>query len=92
MSDPYAATPEIVDDENDRPSTALEREGDAILERGAARPVNSLREAVREDVHDGREWITTRAARTREAVQDEPVRATLYALGLGVIVGLILSR
>lgn len=91
MTDPYAATPEIVDEEDDRPSAALAREGDAILERGT-RSVNSLREAVREDVHDGREWISNRTHQAREAVQDEPVRATLYALGLGVIIGLILAR
>lgn len=91
MSDPYAASPEIVDDGDDRPSAALEREGDAILERGT-RSVDSLRDAVREDVHNGHEWINNRTARAREVVQDEPVRATLYALGLGVIVGLILAR
>lgn len=91
MSDPNAASPEIVDDEDDRPSMALEREGDAIL-AVEDRHVASLRQAVREDLHDGREWFATRGGRARAAVQDEPVRATLYALGLGVIVGLILSR
>ena len=89
MSDPYAASPEIVDDE--RPSTALEREGDAIL-NGEGEHIASLRQAVRDDLHEGREWFVSRGTRARAAVQDEPVRATLYALGLGVIVGLILAR
>lgn len=104
MSDPYAASPEIADDEDDRPSAALEREGDAILAGAGAgaetedqdeteiRPVNSLRQAVREDLADGQLWLSRRGARAREAVQDEPVRATLYALGIGVVIGLILAR
>lgn len=91
MSDPYAASPEIADDEDDRPSAALEREGDAIL-NGEDHHVASLRRAVRDDLDEGRQWFVARSAQARAAVQDEPVRATLYALGLGVILGLILSR
>jgi hypothetical protein len=28
----------------------------------------------------------------RDAIRDEPMRATLYALGIGVIIGLLAAR
>ena len=39
-----------------------------------------------------RAWRRTRAERLRRAVEDEPVRATLYALGLGVVIGMLIAR
>ncbi|MGA0546292.1 hypothetical protein ACO2Q1_13540 [Brevundimonas sp. VNH65] len=55
-------------------------------------PVRSVRAAMREDVAEGRLWIVRRADHAREAVQDAPMRASLYALGVGVLIGLLLRR
>ena len=39
-----------------------------------------------------RAWADRRVKRTRDAIRDEPMRATLYALGIGVIIGLLAAR
>ncbi|MDZ4364583.1 hypothetical protein [Brevundimonas sp.] len=51
-----------------------------------------LRDAVREDAHQARLWAEHRAARTRDAIREKPLHTTLYALGAGVLLGLILAR
>ena len=95
MTDPYSG-PATVDIETD-PDTAsawLDREADAILlaadpSAGGARP---LRRAVREDARLTRDWGRAHTARLHRAVRTEPVRASLYALGLGVVMGLLIAR
>lgn len=82
-------------DDTPSPSADLERQADAILAEGettARQATSSVRQAVREDAALGREWIEKRVARTRAAVREEPVRATLYAVGAGVLLGLLLNR
>lgn len=92
MPDPYAPTPspeDIVNGTSYR-SMSLEDEADAILVRGETpRP---LHVAVREDATEAREWAQRRADRARRAIRDEPIRASLYALGLGVLIGLLAAR
>ena len=85
-----ARTVEDIEDD-DGPGVALDREADAILlaDRAGPRP---LRRAVREDAALARDWGRARAARLRGAVQDEPLKATLYALGAGVLIGLLAAR
>ena len=39
-----------------------------------------------------REKISGRVHRVQEDIQDNPMKATLYALGIGVIIGMILRR
>ena len=51
-----------------------------------------IHEAVREDAAEARAWADRRVKRTRDAIRDEPMRATLYALGIGVIIGLLAAR
>lgn len=98
MSETYASTPvadDIVDDGFDRPSAKLERAADRILLEDAARErrrVASVRRALREDLARGRAWGQARADQARLAVETEPLRATLYALGAGVVLGLLLRR
>lgn len=71
-------------------SLRLEREADAILAKGVQpRPIH---EAVREDAAEARVWAERRVKRARDAIRDEPTRATLYALGIGVIIGLLAAR
>jgi len=55
---------------------------------GAAR----IREAAREDADAARLWALERGHRVESAIREEPLRATLYALGLGVLIGLLLNR
>jgi hypothetical protein len=93
MSETYTGPtpPDDIEADPDTASTVLDREADAILVEGRtfARP---LRRAVREDAAQARAWARARATRLRGAVQAEPVRATLYALGLGVLIGLLVAR
>ena len=96
MTDRYTGpiSPDDIDGEADVASLELEREADAILVEGEAhafgpRPVH---EAMRDDAMMARAWSRTRAERLRRAVEDEPVRATLYALGLGVVIGMLIAR
>lgn len=98
MSETYASTPvadDIVDDGFDRPSATLERAADRILLEDAARErrrVTSVRAALKDDLEQGRAWSRTRAEQARLAVEAEPLKATLYALGAGVLIGLLLRR
>lgn len=96
MTETYAnpTPPEDIDDVSDLESTRLEREADALLLEDEARTFGPrpIHEAVREDVAAARDWGRTRAERMRRAVEDEPMKATLYALGLGVVIGMLVAR
>jgi hypothetical protein len=96
MSETYTGTtrPEDIEDAVDLESTRLERDADAILLEGEARTFEPrpIHEAVREDAEAARAWGRTRAERLRRAVEDEPMKATLYALGLGVVIGMLVAR
>lgn len=86
---------DIVLDDDDL-TQRLDREADAILASGERRTFGgetaSIRQAVREDVGLMREKISGRVHRVQEDIQDSPMKATLYALGIGVIIGMILRR
>jgi hypothetical protein len=85
-------SPEDIVDDADTGSARLEQEADAILAEGRAFGPRPIHEAVREDAVAAREWSRVRAERLRRAVEDEPVKATLYALGLGVVIGMLIAR
>ena len=96
MTDTYtgSTSPEDIDDQADLESARLERQADAILVDAEARPFGArpIHEAVREDALAARDWSRSRAERLRRAVEDEPLKATLYALGLGVVLGMLIAR
>lgn len=96
MTDPYAAPirTDDIEDAADTDTARLDREADAILLEAEQRSFGArpLRQAVREDAAQVRDWGRERAVRLRGAVEDEPVKATLYALGLGVVIGLLVAR
>ena len=80
--------------EDDDITQRLEREADALLaeeDRAFAR-VSSVRQAAREDAAQVREMMNQRVAQARGSIREEPMRATLYALGLGVLIGMLLRR
>lgn len=86
--------PEDIEDEVELESARLQREADAILMQDEARTFGPkpIHTAVREDAAAVRDWGQVRAERLRRTVEDEPVKATLYALGLGVVIGMLISR
>ena len=96
MTETYTGEPEPddIDEGSDVPSARLDREADEILQRDEMRSlgVRPIRQALREDAGLVRDWGRTRATRLRGAVEEEPIRASLYALGIGVIIGLLMSR
>lgn len=96
MTETYSApTPDQIEDEDLTPSVELSRQADEILAEGEARSfdhVTSVRQAMREDASAARDWGRHRLAATRQAITDEPVKASLYALGIGVVIGLLAAR
>jgi len=89
------ARPDDIVLEDDGLTQRLDREADAILARDETRSfdhVTSVRQAVREDVALARTKVRGRLDQGREAIQDHPMKATFYALGLGLILGMILRR
>ncbi|WP_298743078.1 hypothetical protein [uncultured Brevundimonas sp.] len=86
--------PEDIDDGVELESARLDREADAILLGDEARTPGPrpLHTAVREDALAARDWGRARAERLRRAVEEGPMQATLYALGLGVVIGLLIAR
>ncbi|WGM48228.1 hypothetical protein KOAAANKH_03124 [Brevundimonas sp. NIBR10] len=101
MTDPYA-TAATADDiiEDDTESARLDRQASDFLANADRRDsetrsfaqTTSIRQAVREDLSQTREWARSRAASTREAIVDEPIKVALYAVGAGVLIGLLLRR
>ena len=66
--------------------------GDSAFEDGVDHPAREqgLRGAVRSDLENGRDWARRRAHRARVRIADRPVESTLYVLGVGVLIGLVL--
>ncbi|MEE2848899.1 hypothetical protein [Brevundimonas fontaquae] len=90
-----ATSPDDIVLEDDDLTQRLDRQADAILAEGEGRSfgkTTSVRQAVREDAGLVREKISGRVHRVQEDIQDNPMKATLYALGIGVIIGMILRR
>ncbi|MGZ9113067.1 MAG: hypothetical protein ACXW3K_00465 [Brevundimonas sp.] len=96
MTETYTGPTNIEDIEDDfeTSTVALERQADEILADDENRSFGArpLRQAVREDAATARDWSRSRAERLRGAVEAEPVKATLYALGIGVVIGLLAAR
>lgn len=83
---------EDIEDAADGVTGALNRQADQILAEDRSFGARPLRQAIREDAVQARDWGVTRSGRLREAVEAEPVKATLYALGIGVVIGLLAAR
>lgn len=80
-------------DEADGLGNDLNRQADAFLEENAdRRPVTSVRGAVREDLAGLKDAARSRSMHAREQLAAEPKKTVLYALGVGVLIGLILGR
>lgn len=86
--------PDDIDEPTDLPSARLDRAADSLLVDGEDPTIGPrpLHEALREDAGAAREWGRVRAVRLRRSIEDEPMRATLYALGIGLVIGLLMSR
>lgn len=83
-----------IDDGAETPASRLDREADAILQRDEMRSlgVRPVRQALKEDARLVRDWGRARAGQLRHTVEEEPVRYSLYALGIGVLIGLLAAR
>ena len=82
-------------DDADAQRVRLDRAGDRWMADAEARTFareQGLREAVRSDIETGRDWARERAFVARTKIEQKPLKATVYALGLGVLIGLLLRR
>ena len=100
MTDNFSAqtdpdiTDDIIDDEPTA-TTRLDREASAFLAQADTKPfapTTSVRKAVREDLDHGRQWARHRTDAARDAIVEQPLVSTFYALGAGVLIGLLLRR
>ncbi|OYX57881.1 MAG: hypothetical protein B7Y86_05310 [Brevundimonas subvibrioides] len=85
---------DILDDADDQ-RVRLDRAGDRWMADAGARTFareQGLREAVRSDIETGRDWARERAFVARTKIGQKPLKATVYALGVGVLIGLLLRR
>lgn len=85
---------DIVDDADAR-RERLDRAGDRWMADAEARSFArdlGLRQAVRSDIETGRDWARERAFLARTRIEERPLKATAYALGAGVLIGLLLRR
>jgi hypothetical protein len=81
--------------EDDNLTHRLDVEADALMAEGERRSfdrVESLRGAVKADASRVREGLEDGLVQARERIRQSPERATLYALGIGVILGMLLRR
>ncbi len=88
------AVDDIIIDDDDL-THHLNRQADDIIasaETGVDHAVSSVRQAVREDVGHVRDKAVERAEEAVDAIRDAPIKSVLYAAGIGVIIGLLLSR
>lgn len=85
---------DIVDDADDQ-RARLDRAGDRWMADAEAKTFArdaGIRETVRSDIATGRDWARERASMARTKIEDKPLKATVYALGVGVLIGLLLRR
>ena len=85
---------DIVDDadgERARLDQAADRWAETAEQRSFARE-QGIRQSVRSDVQAGREWARENALAARARIEEEPLKATLYALGIGVLIGVLMRR
>ena len=85
---------DILDDADDQ-RARLDRAGDRWMADAEARSFareQGLRQAVRSDLETGRDWARERAFLARTQIEEQPLKATVYALGVGVLIGLLLRR
>ncbi|MEJ6788450.1 hypothetical protein BrevBR_02760 [Brevundimonas sp. BR2-1] len=94
MTETYTGPTNVEDIEDDADSAVatLDRQAEEILAEDRSFGVRPLRQAIREDALHARDWGRTRTGRLRHAVEENPVRASLYALGIGVVIGLLAAR
>lgn len=81
-----------VDDSMDSISSRLSRQADAILSGGADERHERLRQAIRDDLGQGCHWAGEQARHARSVIRDEPIRAAAWAVGIGILTGLLLRR
>ncbi|WP_428149718.1 glycine zipper domain-containing protein [Brevundimonas sp.] len=85
---------DIVDDTNEQ-RARLDRAGDRWMADAEARTFareTGVRQALRSDLETGRDWARERAFLARTKIEDKPLKATAYALGVGLLIGLLLRR
>ncbi|WGM31443.1 hypothetical protein [Brevundimonas sp. NIBR11] len=85
---------DILDDADER-RARLDRAGDLWMADAEGRSFardQGLRQALRSDIETGRDWARERAVLARARIEEKPLKATVYALGVGVLIGLLLRR
>ncbi len=85
---------DIIDDA-DGQRARLDQAGDRWMADAEARSFareGGLRQAVRSDIETGRDWARQRAELAKSQIEEEPLKASLYALGIGVVIGILLRR
>lgn len=89
------ASPDDIVLEDDSLTHRLDVAADDVIAAGERRSFDrpeSLHGAVKADATRLREGVEDGVVQARERIRQSPERATLYALGIGVILGMLLRR
>lgn len=92
---PAALSAEDILDEGDEKRARLDRAGDRWMAEAEGRTFArdaGVRQALRSDLETGRDWARDQAVLTRSRIEEKPLKATAFALGVGVLIGLLLRR
>lgn len=95
MTETYTAPtdPLDIDDSLDSPSRDLGRQADDLLRQGDEdRHAPSIRQSLRHDAEAGRAWAREQTQLARDSIRESPRKTTLYAVGVGVLLGLLIAR
>ena len=88
--DPAAVSIEDIDDTRTPTSGAY---GEPRTFGSAERPATqSIRQSLREDASTGRAWARDKGQALETAIRAEPVKSAAYAVGAGLLLGLLLKR
>ena len=89
------SSPDDIVLDDDTLTQRLDHQADAILTEGERRSfedTTSIRQALRDDAELIRIKVVGRVETARDGIRDEPMKTTLYALGVGVLIGMLMRR
>lgn len=92
---PNNLSAEDILDDTDEQRAKLDRAGDLWMADAEAKSFardGGLRQAVKSDLETGRDWARERAFLARTRIEEKPLKTTVYALGIGVLIGMLLRR
>lgn len=90
MTDAFETTPNATTAPTGATVDAAAARGPETLEQGRLRSRSPSVDRAVHKLDSGRQWARLQTERAQEHVRSHPLRTTAYALGAGVVAGLVL--